>query len=229
MKRLFILFVLCLGLQIAFAQNCSQFINAVNGKKLVYVNLDSKGNPMGKIAITTTKKDGSTVAVHTEVIDKKGKTGGGSDSEMSCNGQSISVDMKSFIPTASLKQFGKMDMKVDGHSLVYPLELKAGQKLADGTASVSISNNGADFGNITITITNRKVATQENVSTSAGSFNCFRINYDLTVRMVMMGMNIPINMHVMEWFSPKLYRMVKSETYSDEGKGGSKTQLESIN
>jgi len=41
---------------LAKAQSCSDFINASNGKKLVYSNMDGKGNEQGKINYTSTKK-----------------------------------------------------------------------------------------------------------------------------------------------------------------------------
>lgn len=214
---------------LAKAQSCSDFINASNGKKLVYSNMDGKGNEQGKINYTSTKKDASTVTYHTEVIDKKGQTMGSSDSEIKCNGDALRIDMKSFVPPASAKQLGKMQVTGEAKYLVYPLNVKAGQTLEDGTMTMNITNDGHQMGDMQMDITNRKVEQAETVSTPAGSFDSFRISYDAMVKIKMMGIGFPVHMHVVEWFSPKIARPVKSETYTKNGKLAGTMQLVSIN
>ena len=213
----------------AKAQNCSDFINAVNRKKLVYSSRDGKGNEQGKLACTSAKKDASTVGYHAEVIDKNGKSMGASDSEVKCSGNAIRVDMKSFVPPSSAKQLGKMQMTGEAKYLVYPLNLKAGQTLDDGTMTMNITNDGSHMGEMQIDITNGKVEQSETLTSPAGSFYCFRISYDAMVKIKMMGIGLPVNMHVIEWFSPKLARHVKSETYTKNGKLVGMTELVSIN
>ena len=216
-------------LPLAKAQNCSQFITAVNGKKLIYDNLDANGKEQGKIIYTSTKKDASTVSYHTEMQDKNGKQMGSSDSEIKCNGNAISIDMKSFIPPSSSKQLSNMQIQGDAKYLVYPLNLKAGQTLDDGTLTMNITNDGRQMGDFQMDITNRKVEQAENVTIPAGSFDCFRLSYDAMVKVKMMGIGFPIHMHVVEWFSPKIARPVKSETYTKGGKLAGTMQLVSIN
>jgi hypothetical protein len=228
-KALFTALAVIVFAQLGMAQDCSQFINAVNGKKLVYANMDAKGKNAGTFNYTTTKKDASTVAIHTEVFDKDGKSIGASDSEAKCSGSVMSIDMKSFIPAASVKQFGNMQMQGDAKYLVYPLNLKAGQTLDDGSMNIQINNNGTQMGTMQMDITNRKVEQQEKVTTPAGDFDCFRISYDAMIRVKMMGIGFPTHMHIVEWFSPKLARPVKSETYAKNGKLGGTMQLQSIN
>jgi len=228
-KILFTAIAVFIVMRFGMAQSCSQFINAVNGKKLVYSNLDAKGKGQGKINYTSTKKDASTITVHTEILDKNGQSASNSDSEISCNGDAISIDMKSFIPPGSVKQFNKMQMQGDGKYLVYPLNLKAGQTLEDGSVNIIITNDGHQMGNIQMDITNRKVEQEETVNTAAGDFNCFRISYDAALKVKMMGIGFPVRMRVTEWFAPKLARFVKSETYSKNNKLMGTTQLESIN
>ena len=122
-----------------------------------------------------------------------------------------------------------MTMQADGKYLMYPIKLSAGQTLQDGSADITVDNNGSHFADILIDITNRKVEQQESVTTDAGSFDCFRITYDISVKAKVMGIGIPVNMHVIEWFSSKIGRTVKSETYSKGGKLAGTMQLVSIN
>jgi len=57
MKRVItIIMLLLFGCQLAIAQNCNQFVGAVSGKKLTYLNQDAKGNSTGKLIYTATKK-----------------------------------------------------------------------------------------------------------------------------------------------------------------------------
>ena len=228
-KILFTAIAVMMIAHLSMAQNCPQFINAVNGKKLVYANLDAKGKGQGKIIYASTKKDESTVTVHTEIEDKNGQAAGNSDSEIKCNGDAISIDMKSFIPQGSVKQFSKMQMQGDAKYLVYPLHLKAGQALEDGSVNIIVNNDGHQMGDIQMDITNRKVEQEEAVNTPAGDFDCFRISYDALIKVKMMGIGFPVHMHVTEWFAPKLARPVKSETYTKNGKLAGTMQLESIN
>jgi hypothetical protein len=230
MKRILLTVItIVMAAQFSVAQNCAQFISAVNGKKLVYSNLDAKGKMQGKVNYTSTQKDATTITVHSEVIDKSGQSASSADSEISCNGESINIDMKSFIPPASAKQFSKMQMQGDAKYLVYPLNLKAGQTLADGSVDITVNNDGHQMGDIQMNITNRKVEQAEAVTTPAGNFDCFKITYDALVKVKMMGIGFPVNMHITEWFSPKLGRPVKSETYSKNDKLIGSMQLESIN
>jgi hypothetical protein len=229
MKKLILTLVtLAACLQITSAQTCSQFINTLNGKKLTYANLNTEGKSQGKLVYGTVKKNESTVTLHGEVFDKIGKSIGTGDSEMICTGQSIKVDMKAFIPTTAMKQFSNMQMTGDAKYLSYPVNLKAGQKLDDGTVTINISNGGQQMGNLQVSIVNRNVLQAEKVTTKAGSFDCFKINYVMKVKATMMGMALPFDLTATEWYSPKLGRFVKSETYKND-KPASSMVLESIN
>lgn len=229
MKKLTTIILCLLALaSLAAAQSCDQFINSSNGKKFVYTNLDSKGNKAGSLSYSAARKDAATLTFHSEVNDKNGKLIGSGDSDISCNGSAIKIDMKSFIPAASAKQFSNMQIESDGKYLTYPLSMKVGDKLEDGTAVITVNNNGSKFSEINITMSNRMVEASEQVQTPAGNFDCLKITYDSYFKAKIMGIGIPVNMKVTEWFSPKLGRFVKSETYRKDKLAGSMI-LESIN
>jgi hypothetical protein len=213
MKKIMLL-LLVLYCKTAIAQNCSQFINNTNGKTLTYINLDAKGNQQITAIYTTTKKDASTVTVHAQINDKNGKEIGNGDSEMICTGNTIKVDMKSFVPAANMK--GNMQVSGEAKYLTYPTDMKAGQTLDDGSVTIDMSSSGATMANLQMDIKNRKVEQAEQITTNAGSFDCFKLTYDATTKVKMMGIGIPFNFHVTEWYSPKLGRFVKSETYKGD-------------
>ncbi|GAA3965800.1 hypothetical protein [Mucilaginibacter dorajii] len=224
-----IILLLVICSQFVSAQNCSQFINSINGKKFRYANQNTQGNTIGTMVCNTTKKDASTIAAHIELFDKTSKSMGSGDSEILCTGTSIKVDMKTFIPASSLKQLGSMQMTGDTKYLTYPMNLKAGQKLEDGALTINVANNGQQMGQVLLNINNRKVEKAEKISTKAGSFDCFKITNDVSLNIKMMGMSLPFQIKIIEWFAPKLGRFAKSETYGKDGKLVATTMLEAIN
>lgn len=228
-KILLTMLALFACVQLCVAQSCDQFINSVNGKKLVYDNLDAKGKPQGQAIFTTTKKDGSTVNYHSEMTDKNGKTISVNDAEVTCSGESINVDIRAFLPPQPGRQGPNMQAQATGKYLIYPLNVSPGQTLPDGSANIQITSNGNPFSEADINITNRKVDKQESVTTAAGTFDCLTISYDILVKARVMGIGIPVNMHATEWFAPKLGRPVKTETYKKGGKLVGTMQLASIN
>ncbi|QEC78986.1 TapB family protein [Mucilaginibacter ginsenosidivorax] len=230
MKKLIIL-LLCtaVGMHTTSAQTCNQFINNVDGKKLSYINHDARGQQQMTAVYTSTKKDASTVAVHAVISDHNGKVMGTGDSEMICSGNVIKIDMKSFIPAASMKQYGDIQVSGEARYLTYPTDIKTGQTLDDGSVTINMNNGGAAKGEMQMDIVNRKVEATETVTTGAGTFDCFKIAYDATTTVKMAGISIPFRIKVTEWFAPKLGRFVKSETYNKNSKLMGTMTLESIN
>lgn len=210
------------------AQSCSQFINALNGKTLTYANNGTDGKAQGKMVYVTRKKNETTVNLQGEMFDKTGKSIGTGESEVICTGNTIKLDMKSFLPASSMKMFGNMELSGDAKYLTYPVDLKVGQKLEDGTVSININNNGSPMGKLVLNINNRKVEKAEKVTTAAGSFDCFKINDEVTLNISMMGATVPFQLKITEWFAPKLGRFAKSETRDKTGKLMTTTTLESI-
>jgi hypothetical protein len=202
----------------ASAQDCNGFVNSVNGKKLTYINQDAKGNQQMTAIYTSTKKDATTISIHSEISDKNGKPMGTGDSEMICDGNAIKIDMKSFIPAASMKQ--NMDMKISGEAkyITFPTTMQPGQSLDDGTVTIQMTNNGGMTIEMQMDLVDRKVEQAETITTNAGSFDCFKITYNATTKVKMAGIGIPFHMKITEWYSTKLGRDVKSETYNKGGK-----------
>jgi hypothetical protein len=63
------------------------------------------------------------------------------------------------------------------------------------------------------TISNRKVASIEKLSTPAGTFNAFKITYDIETHMGF----ITVKSSAAEWYCKK-YGLIKSENYNKRGK-----------
>ena len=73
--------------------------------------------------------------------------------------------------------------------------------------------------NMSVSITNRKVEAVENITTPAGTFECYKITYDVATKMM-----INVKMKATEWYA-KNVGMVKSESYTSDGKLAGSTLL----
>jgi hypothetical protein len=122
-----------------------------------------------------------------------------------------------------------MQMSGDAKYLLYPLNLQAGQTLDDGSVIIEMSHNGIPMSQIQMNITNRVVDKAETITTNVGNFDCYRITYDALIKIKMIGIGIPVHLKAAEWFSPKLGRFVKSETYDKKSKLMGSMLLDAIN
>jgi len=65
---------------------------------------------------------------------------------------------------------------------------------------------------MTINISNRKVEAVESLTTPAGTFECYKISYDVATKMM-----VNVKSKGVEWYTAGI-GMIKSETYSSDGK-----------
>ncbi len=75
-------------------------------------------------------------------------------------------------------------------------------------------------GTVSVSITDRKVAGKETVTTSAGTWECYKITYKSKITMKI-GIGIPIKMDVTEWYAPG-FGVVKTES------NGGKTEITAV-
>lgn len=124
----------------------------------------------------------------------------------------------------------KIDIKIDGSQMQIPLDLSIGQILPDEEVMKSTINMSGAMNMTFYTITtyrNRKVEAKENVVTPEGTFNCFKISYDLEVAVDMGMMKRSSAEKVIEWLSPEI-GMIKTERYNEKGKLSSTTVLSEV-
>jgi hypothetical protein len=112
----------------------------------------------------------------------------------------------------SLESYKDMEMKIEGGNLEIPSTMKAGDMLNNGDMKMSFSSSGMTIMNMTINISNRKVDAVENLTTPAGTFECYKISFDAATKMM-----VNVKTRGVEWYS-KGVGLVKSETYSTDGK-----------
>jgi hypothetical protein len=217
MKR--ILFTTMLGLFLLaglMAQDCPMYYPEQENTLMEYKQYDKKGNLTGSSIqkiISLKKSAGSTVAeISSEQFDAKGKTLGTVNLTAKCEGGVFYIDMKNYMNQQSMESYKDMEMTLQGGNIDLPWNMKAGDALSSGEMKMSFSSSGMTVMNMTISITNRKVEAVENITTPAGTFECFKITYDIATKMM-----VNVKAKGVEWYS-KNVGMVKSESYSTDGK-----------
>lgn len=198
------------------AQDCPMYYPDMVNAQLEYKQYDKKGNLSGSSIqkIKDIKKStGSTeILVSAESFDAKYRSLGSVDLKARCEGGVYYIDMKNLMSPQTMESYKDMEMKIEGGNLEIPSSMKAGDLLKSGDMKMSFLANGMAMMNMTINVTNRKVEAIESITTPAGTFECFKISYDVATKMM-----INVKTKGVEWYS-KGIGMVKSETYDSAGK-----------
>jgi len=221
-KLLFVIFLAFVLTGIGMAQDCS-FYSLTEGMVTGYQNLDAKGKVTGTTRSTclNVNKDGRAVIfkMKSEYADAKNSNPSMIEYEMKCEDGAFYVDMQNFIDPKSMEAFKGMEVSVDSKDMVYPAGLSAGQTLPDANITVSAATGGVTILNLIVNITNRKVIGTESVTVPAGTFECFKITYDVETKMM-----FKVYATVTEYVNMGVGN-VKTETYDKKGKMAGTTQL----
>jgi len=223
MKKISFLFLIFIAFS-AFSQNCGDYYYFQNNKTIEISIANKKGKETGKLVYTisdVTKKGSATVStIHSEMFDKNGKSTSKGTNNLQCENGIVMMDMKMFIPTAQQEQMGEMSATGSTNYLEYPSSMKEGDALKDASFSMDFKSTSGINSHISMDMTNRKVSGKENVTTPAGTWNCYKINYHSKM-IFKMGIGIPMNFDVTELFEPG-FEVVKTES------NGGTTQVTAI-
>lgn len=205
-----LLFALC-----ASAQDCSNYLFLQKNKTIENTIYNKKGDAMGRQVYTVTDvtSAGGIVSgnLSSEMFDKNNKSMAKASSTVRCNGGVMMIDMKMLMPQQQQQQFdGKMEAKADDIYIEYPLGMKAGDMLKDGNMTLTTSNHGMQQ-TISMQMYERKVEAQEQVTTPAGTWNCFKISYKCKMGVKMGPINVPMNFDGIEWYAPGV-GVIKTES-----------------
>lgn len=214
MKKIALLFcILFLGIKI-HAQDCESIIATEKGVYTEMKSYTEKGKLTGTVKQTitdvTSTPAGMVIKVQSEQLDAKDKSLGITDLEMRCEGGVFYMDMKNFMNQGAMGG-GEAEMKIDAQDLVFPANLKVGETLPDGTMTMSMVAGPIPM-NMSIKIFNRKVAAIENVTTPAGTFECYKMTYDMESKV-----GIKVTSSVIQWYA-KNTGAVRTETFDKNGK-----------
>ena len=149
-----------------------------------------------------------------------------------CDGKSIYFDLASLLHSTAPEG----NTSFEGSVMEYPIAITAGQTLPDATGTMKMEKNGKTT-TMKYHYKDRKVTGMENVTTPAGTWNCFRITNGVDVEVdfpgmsdkakkMMANMTNQMKSTGITWFSPDL-GIVKMELYQN-GKLVSKNEIVSV-
>lgn len=211
------------------AQDCAGYYYLLNNAQVEMTMYDGSNAAVGKTVykVSNVQKEatGTTSNFTATVFDKSDKMITTSQGTFKCGGDGIALDMKIGMPSLSQLKDLKMEAKTTNAFLNYPANMQVGQELKGGTFEMAGNMGGMDIG-IAYTVSNRKVVGKEKVTTPAGSWNCYKINYNLSFKMQMLGNSVPMDLTATEWFAPG-FGMVKTVSYR-EGKEAGSTMITSF-
>ncbi len=221
--RLSIVAVFVFILTTAFSQECTVYFPLDEGTEVEMTNYDK----MGKVESTYTQKiekkevdgDNLDITILQKIYDDKGEFLHEGRFGMRCEDGNFYVDMRSFLDEEMMSAYEGMELQVDSKDMAIPSDLTVGMSLPDANISIAISNQGFKIMTLTVDITERKVEAQEDVTTPAGTFNCYKMTYHISTKA-----GIRISGNATEWLA-KDVGMVKSENYNKKGKLQSYTLL----
>jgi hypothetical protein len=201
------------------AQDCASLFTLKEGSVKSYQTFGKKdkieSSSTQKVLAVESAGNTATITFENESFDKNNKSLGKGNITLKCDNGVIIIDMKSY-----LAAMNTADYQIDATNLEVPANLTVGQKLNDGSIKITMAQNGMVITNMSVT--NRKVEAIEDVTTSAGTFKCYKISYDAETKML-----FSMKTKVIEWFSTQV-GLVKSESYDASNKKLSYTILSSL-
>lgn len=214
MKKTLLLLACCLSQVLLFGQDCKNYIYLQANKTIEMTIYNRKGAPDGKqvYKISEVSNSAGTVSarVNSEMFDKKGKSITKASGNYKCTGGMMMIDMKMSIPSQQMEQFKNAEVKAEDVYIEYPANMNVGDQLKDGNFNMDIDNNGMKQ-SLSMLISDRKVEGKETVTTTAGTWECYKISSKMRLTIKTMGVGIPINMEQTEWFAPG-FGVVKTES-----------------
>lgn len=221
--------------KITDAGACSKLVFFKEGAQIVAASYNAKGEETSK---QTTKvlaikmEEGMTVAEVEGINEMMGSGPKTVHYNYKCDGNNIYFDIASMFRTDEKNQDGTFESSL----ISYPINITDGQALPDVTGTMKSERNGKKM-EMTYHYKDRKVEGKEEVTTPAGTFNCFKISNAVQVDMNIPGMDeksIAMMKKMQEgmkttsitWFAPD-FGIVKMEMYMN-GELKSKNEVISI-
>lgn len=211
----------------ANAADCSNYYYLTNNSEVQMTAYDHRDHPAVVITYYISNVNnipgGKQSKVRSEAKDEKGNMIGGGEGLFKCENGNLSADMHIAMSSTPMEQFKGMEVKATQAYLIYPGNIAVGESLPDGAFHMDIYRQGNLFAQVDMDITDRKVEGEEQVTTPIGAWKCYRIAYNVFMKMKM-GISIPIHYKVTEWFAPG-FGVVKTVNYNKKGKRSGYAQL----
>ncbi len=223
LRSFFIFSLLVPGLLTARAQDCKMYFPGEVGSVREMKTYNQKDKYTGKMVQEVLSKDVNQnnvdIVVQTTVYDDKDQTTGSHKIGVKCENGIFRIDMTDYL-TGMLQAYQEMEVEMKGDDLTLPASLVAGEALPDASTEIIVRSGNIRMMDMVVTFMNRKVEAQEKMTTDAGTFDCYRIGYDIDSKTRL----IHLTTHTVEWIAPDV-GIVRSETWDKKGKMASYSVL----
>lgn len=223
MKKLILLLAITF---IGYTTNAQEiFFPSKEGTVLVYKNFDKKDKVTSivKYTIKNLKVSGDDMDITylCEVNDGKDKAIYNEEITIKKRGDKMYFDMSNYMSKAAFQQNGEIpaELQVTGNSLEIPNNPTPGQTLPDATLEMALKMGFMTM-KTSVTITDRKVESIEDVTVSAGTFK----SYKFTGNVATNAMGVKVNTTTNDWYA-KGIGVVKSIGFDSKGEKVSSMEL----
>jgi hypothetical protein len=218
--------IICtLLLVISFVSNslsqCNTFFPLKENVRYEYELFDKKEKMTARMSHTMKNISGSgenmNATLAQELYDpKSGDKVSSSELDWTCKDGVLHFDMKSMnlmMDNAQQMNMGDagMSLEVTGDELDLPSELEVGQTFKDVSYNIKMTMGTLTLMNKTFTVKERKVEKQENLTTPAGTFDCYKVTFTTTDEKGKHSSESAV------WYA-KDSGMIKTENYNKDGK-----------
>ncbi|MEK6476080.1 hypothetical protein WJR50_01055 [Catalinimonas sp. 4WD22] len=232
MKKLLpILFLTLFAFAEVEAQCGNSFYRLQEGTEFEMTTYDKKDRPQSRtvnVISDISENNGVYEATFkSKIYDKKDKLVTEGEFVILCEGNTLKIDMQRMLNSMEQMQaYENMEVEAEGDFMELPSDLEVGQSLSDAhtTMTVKMGEANATMSKIDIDINNRKVEAQEDITTPAGTFNCYKISYNTDMDMKVMGFGNKSSYGNAEWIAENV-GTVRSENYDKKGNLNSYTLL----
>lgn len=208
------------------SQDCTMYFPDKIGSEIETTAYDKKGKITSisrfKILDLNQTERGLEIraASEIEIPDEKDAVISKSEVVFYCKDGKFYIDMEQYLKDLNMEAYESMDISIESQDMELPANPKAGDVLGNGNLTVVVRNNNIKLVTMTIEIVNRVVELIEEVTTPAGTFECFKLNYDIKSRIGFIKRNYKNSV----WYA-KGVGAVKTETFDKKGKLDATTLL----
>lgn len=199
----------------SLAQNCLRYYPVNEGSGFELTTFNRKDKVLSRTTYTVLSQTDHTITYRGTVYDKKDEEVGSVEFDIYCEGDTLKVDMRNFLSADNLEQMNMEGVEVEMESIdmVFPAILSVGQQLPDASFTLKVFMGEMPLLTTNVHTINRKVEGEETITTPLGTFECFVISSDATVKMGFINTTTRerIFIHIEEGF-------LRSESFNKKGK-----------
>lgn len=213
MKRIFVfLIALIAAFSSISGQNADMFFSVTQGDSFTYTIRNSEGKVEYKYTYWNKEVNGEDLSDASVLYGYQFWKGDGTplfadngmmDMKITLNSEgttSYMYDMK--------KSMAIQDVVTMGDVSSLPSDIKVGQSIPDGKINIKVKSVGASF-----LLTERKVLSEEAVTTPAGTFNTYKMDEHQTNKVLVSTKTF----HIITWYAKNI-GCIKQEVYDKKGK-----------